>query len=80
MTAPKMTEHRKLAQLQDRVECLQSFLSYLATLDWQICQVYQGEVTDRIEMNGTFVYRYFGLDPDALEAEREQAVRYVLEH
>ena len=81
MTAPKMTEHKRLAQLQDRIEILQDFLGYLADTDYRIVTYNDyGELTDELDVSGNYVYNYFGIDPAVLEAEREQAVRYALEH
>ena len=81
MTAPRMAEHRKLAQLQDRIEVLQGFLGFLADTEYRIARYDDyGELIEVLDVSGNYVYNYFGIDPAALEAEREEAVRYVLDH
>ena len=81
INAPAMTEHKKLAQLQDRVETLQSFLGFLADAEYRLVRYNDyGELTEELDVSGHYIFDYFGIDPAALEAEREEAVRYALEH
>jgi hypothetical protein len=66
-----MTEHRKLAAVQDRVDAVLGFMQYLAANGW---------APTELTITADFVYQWFDIDPAALEAEREEAVRYVLDH
>jgi hypothetical protein len=80
MNAPAMTEHKKLRELQDRVEVLHDFLQLLDMQGYSIVlRDSYGEITETLDTSGGYVYNYFGIDPSALEVEREQAVRWALE-
>ena len=81
MTAPKMTEHKRLQSYQDKLEAIRDFIGWMMRDGYSICRLNQyGEmVGDEITPTDAWLYNYFGIDQAALEAEREQAVRYALD-
>lgn len=81
MNIPTMTEHRKMQENAFAINTLLAFVHHLKSNGLTVNYVDDyGEVTERLDLTDQYVYQWFGIDIAALEAEREQAVRYVLEH
>lgn len=80
MNIPTMTEHRKMQENAVVIDALLAFVRHLKNNDWTVSHVDgYGKVTERLDLTDQYVYQWLGIDTKALEAEREQAVRYVLE-
>lgn len=77
---PLMTEHRKMQKQAEVVDALLSFVHGLNNSGWTVHSVDRyGEIQETLDLTDEFVYHWLGIDTEALEVEREQAVRYVLE-
>jgi len=79
---PTMTEHRKMQENAVAIDATLAFVHHLKDNGWAFCDIdkYGEVVQETLDLTDKFVYQWFGIDTRALEAEREQAVRYVLEH
>lgn len=80
MNIPTMTEHRKMQESAVAIDALLAFVRHLKDNGWTVNYVDgYGAVTERLDLTDQYVYQWLGIDTKALEAEREQAVRYVLD-
>lgn len=78
MNTPDMREHRKLQSIKDRIEAVEDFIEFLNDGEWKVCRVHGFEVKEELTLDKRLIYSFCGINYDAIEDEKEQAVKWAL--